>query len=374
MVKDASMSVRCSHHKPRPSNSHLGFTLVELLVVITIIGILIALLLPAVQAAREGARRMQCQNGIKQAALAVLNYESQHGIFPPSSCWPPGVTPYDSSQLGYLRADWIILVLPFLEQQSLYDSFDLTRPVSGTSSAKNMAARATDIPTLLCPSDAHNRQHFNGSKDSATSALGDNWARGNYAANAALGEMRADAPIWQYAALPTSVGWQTPYIRGIMGANCSVTFAQMTDGGSNTILLGEIRAGVVDFDSRGVWAMPYAGASALWGQGGIWGDAPGPNCPYGGSDDVVGCNAIAAALGGVNELMASGMPCYGSFTNTQATARSMHAGGVNTCFADGSIHWISDYIQSLPSSSTNLSVWDRLNASADGQPAPSDAF
>jgi prepilin-type N-terminal cleavage/methylation domain-containing protein/prepilin-type processing-associated H-X9-DG protein len=357
----------------RHPKSPQGFTLVELLVVITIIGILIALLLPAVQAAREAARRMQCQNNLKQAGLAVLNYENQYGMFPPSSCWPSGVSPYDSSQFGNLRADWVVLVLPFFELQSLHDTFDLTQAISGTSSARNMAARAVDIPALLCPSDSYNRRHFNGSKNSATAAMGDDWARGNYAANAALGEMKPFSE-WFYAALPTSGGWKLPYMRGVMGANSSVGFAEMTDGSSNTILLGEIRAGVADFDSRGVWAMPYAGASALWAHGGITGDDYGPNCPNEGSDDVVGCDAIAAAFGGQSGLVTEGMPCYDPITNGQATARSMHAGGVNTCFADGSIHWIGDYIQTLPSSAANLSVWDRLNASADGQPVTSDAY
>ncbi len=360
-----------------------GFTLVELLVVITIIGILISLLLPAVQAAREAARRMQCQNNLKQLALAVVNYESQWQIFPPSSSWAADASPSDSGQLGNYRANWCILVLPFLEQQALYNAFDFTKPISGSTSAANVAARSVQISTMLCPTDSRNREPFMGSQNSATSALGDNWARGNYAANAALGQMiySTAAADLHCAALPNSTGWKISYMRGVMGANCAVTIAQVRDGTSNTVMLAEIRAGVTNFDSRGVWAMS-GGSSALWGHGGVRitgddfeGDDYGPNCPYVDSDDVIAGSAIRAAFGGSDGLIAEGMPCYSDWSvNVQQTARSMHAGGVNTCFADGSVHWIGDYIQVKPSTTTNLSVWDRLMASADGMPVASDSY
>src|SRR5882757_3213715 len=94
-----------------------AFTLVELLVVIGIIGILVALLLPAVQAAREAGRRMQCNNNLKQLALAVLNYESAHHVFPPSSLWrtTDSATPDNAASNKYSE-NWVILVLPFLEE------------------------------------------------------------------------------------------------------------------------------------------------------------------------------------------------------------------------------------------------------------------
>jgi len=352
-----------------------AFTLVELLVVITIIGILISLLLPAVQAAREAARRMQCQNNLKQLSLAVLNYESHWGIFPPSSCWPTGVNPNDAGSTGNYYANWGILVLPFLEQQPLYDAFDLSVAISGSGSTRNIAARSQTLSVMLCPSDSHNREAFMGSQNSVTSSWGDNWARGNYAANAAMGLMSSvDYDSHICAALSTSTGWKLSYIRGIMGANCSVTTAQVRDGLSNTALLAEVRAGVTNFDSRGVWALS-GGSSALWGHGGIWGDDYGPNCLIAYSDNTAAGDAIANAFGGITGLIEEGMPCHGGWNvNNEQGARSMHAGGVNAVFADGSVHWIGDFIQVLPSTSTNLSVWDRLMASADGMPATSDAY
>ncbi len=94
-----------------------GFTLVELLVVITIIGILISLLLPAVQAAREAARRLQCSNNLKQIGLALLNYENTHGVLPPGGMMSPTNGAYGSS--------WIVRILPYIEQQNIYNQLDL---------------------------------------------------------------------------------------------------------------------------------------------------------------------------------------------------------------------------------------------------------
>ncbi len=334
----------------RANNNQRGFTLVELLVVIAIIGILIALLLPAVQSAREAARRMTCGNNLKQLSLALQNYHSQNRTFPPGAV-----------EKGGLRENWVIKILPFMEQQALHDQFDLSLPISDPA---NQTARSMHVSEMICPTDTYNTKPFNGSGHAPTAHLNDNWARGNYAANGALAHRgQADSP-----------GWKSNTRRGVMGVNCSVGIKRIRDGTSHTILLGEIRAGVVPEDERGTWAMGNC-ASALWGHGGVFGDAFGPNCTMINADDSLGCSRAQAAFGGAAALAQKGMGCFnGDMASGQQAARSLHVGGVNTGFADGSVHFIGDDIQSIPSTDQELSVWDRLNASSDGQPVSANAY
>lgn len=354
------------------NSSERAFTLVELLVVIAIIGVLVSLLLPAVQAARAAARRTQCQNNMKQVGLALLNYHSQNGKFPPSSQWPDdngdgkpdGVT---SNTFNRHLANWVILCLPFMEQQSIADAFDFTSG-RGTPDPVNELARSAQIASLLCPEDAEfNQQQFNGNTRARTNHYGGNWGRGNYAANAALGPMRTshvDNGADIGAAGKNSAGWQDHRIRGVMGANVGASIAQLTDGTSNTILAAEIRAGVTEFDVRGVWALGGAAPNSLWRHG-YNGDAVGPNSPGDEADDMIGCTDVIKAIGSKRELARMKMGCIERTGNTQQTARSQHQGGVFVTFADGSVHFISDDIEVGADTFPVTTVWDRLNLSAD---------
>ena len=125
-------------------NNQRGFTLVELLVVIAIIGILVALLLPAVQAAREAARRSQCSNNLKQIGLAVLNYEQA------IKSLPPGAIALGYCCSTYSGISWPISILPYLEQQSLYDLYHLELP---NEDPQNQTVCQSLVSTYVCPND-----------------------------------------------------------------------------------------------------------------------------------------------------------------------------------------------------------------------------
>ncbi len=123
-----------------------GFTLVELLVVIAIIGILIALLLPAVQAAREAARMTQCSNNLKQIGLAAHNYHSTHG------CFPAGNICEGAAESARPRTTWALSLLPYIEQQPLFDEYDFDAAY-GTTAPVNYDVVAAHLETYACPSD-----------------------------------------------------------------------------------------------------------------------------------------------------------------------------------------------------------------------------
>ena len=266
-----------------------------------------------------------------------------------------------------LNENWVILILPQLEQQNLFASFNLTQPIPNPV---NAAPRSIQLAAMLCPSDTYNRLPFNGSASGLTSSMGDNWARGDYAANASLGYMGSGGTVG------TDSGWANRYLRGVMGANTSERIDDIHDGTSDTILVGEIRAGIIRQDTRGVWAMSGACPSALWCHGYL-SDSKGPNSTDVNGDDPRTCSEIQASVGGATELIKWGMSCYsGNNQDVQQGARSMHDGGVNICFADGSVHWIGDYVDHAGANGSppTLSVWDRLNLSNDSMPIDATAY
>ncbi len=347
----------------KPATSR-GFTLVELLVVIAIFGVLVALLLPAVQAARESARRTKCKNNLKQVSQALQNYHDSKKIFPPSIQFDLNENPDASEKY---RPNWVIKVLPFMENQTLYDSFNLKKYISDPV---NRAARGTEISTMLCPTDSNNRKKFVG----LTVAEGDNWARGNYAANGCDAATTTDAGVnsgfivhcgktGQAASL--APGWLDLSRRGVMGAGVALPLSKITDGVSHTLLVAEVRAGVNEKDRRGVWALGGAASSALFWHG-YSGDANGPNPCNERSDDIRGCDYLDQTDPGKPALIKDCMTCWPSCPTYQGTARSLHDGGVNVAFCDGSIHFMSDLVNTSGEFGAAPALWDRIITSQDG--------
>jgi prepilin-type N-terminal cleavage/methylation domain-containing protein/prepilin-type processing-associated H-X9-DG protein len=335
-----------------------GFTLVELLVVIAIIGALVALLLPAVQAAREAARRTTCESNLRNVALAVLTYESAKGA-PPEGMTFPKAAESDIGHLGVFNANWIIKILPYLEQQSVYDSFDLKTRININTTPlatnRNYNARGTRLSVLLCPSDPNNSTLY----DNAAAGHGGNWARTNYAGNSGNAFLYSTcSPEDLCSFSPDSAGWKSDKRRGVMGPNVSAPLKRMSDGTSRTILAGEIRTGLSEKDGRGVWALGHAGASLL-AMFGSEGDANGPNACYPLSDDVY------SDVCGTSECKGNCMDCDSGYF-AQATVRSLHPGGAHVTMCDGSVTFISDDVETSGSYGAWGTLWDRMIASADG--------
>ncbi|MEM8678483.1 MAG: DUF1559 domain-containing protein [Planctomycetota bacterium] len=332
-----------------------AFTLVELLVVIAIIGILVALLRPAVNSAREAARRSQCINNLRQLSLGLLNYDSAYSSFPIGFEFDEGDNPATLRDIG---PNWAVHLLPYIEEQALHDQFDFE---SFVSDPVNQTPRRARLSVMLCPSDTFNRTEM-------VIGVDQFWGRGNYAANAGNGPLLVLSGRTDVIYGPDSPGWKDDKRRGVIGPNVANSLRRVTDGTTKSILLGEVRAGVTDRDRRGVWALGQAGSSMLFWYGST-GDDNGPNVcnPY--ADDVAGPTNLDIAV-----LERQCMPDWtGDNWADQATVRSMHVGGVVVGMADGSAHFISDDIDTTGiygdwgPNGEFMSVWDKMIASGDGR-------
>jgi prepilin-type N-terminal cleavage/methylation domain-containing protein/prepilin-type processing-associated H-X9-DG protein len=216
-----------------PAKRSRGFTLIELLVVISIIGILIALLLPAVQQAREAARMASCQNNMHQLGVAMHNYEGSHGAF------PMGYQSWRTSNMLQTAPGWgwPAMVLREMEQGVLYDAININLPVEH---AANQTARLVEVKAYLCPSD-HNVNRFTVTQ-ADTTPIADAQSI-SYAGNFGAGG--------DIVNLPTSGS-------GLLMRNASIRVSEIPDGLSQTFLVGE-RAGTL---TRDPWAGVMSGSAS----------------------------------------------------------------------------------------------------------------
>ncbi len=311
-----------------------GFTLVELLVVIAILALLMGLLLPAVQSARESARRTQCGNNLKQVGLAIASYQSSQGAYPrgtgcdaggDQSCGCSASSNADGTRTGN---SGFLLILPQIDQQTLFDAFDFAsggpwRWGAGGSNAgeltnpvRNGPAAATRPPVYVCPSDTSEPLVTNTFPDIGGRLV----ATGNYAlVHGRFG------PSGSVPGLPGgcngSLGWNNGVKvmnTGVFGYLIARTPAHVRDGLSNTMFAGEVIAAHTS-DSRNIWSFAFRHCDSLRNTENPLNTPPG------------------APIFFVNSGISPPQKCNGAFA-------SRHPGGGQFVFGDGRVAFLSDTI------------------------------
>jgi prepilin-type N-terminal cleavage/methylation domain-containing protein/prepilin-type processing-associated H-X9-DG protein len=286
-----------------------GFTLIEVLVVVSIIGVLVALLLPAVNATREASRRASCVNNLMQLSIALQNYAGAHNALPPGVVNDTG--PILNRPRGY-HAGWMVMILPFVEARAV------ARQVDGATSIydpANLTARRTTIATFLCPSDP------------AGVRRPDGIAANNYAAC----HHDVEKPIGSRD-------------RGVFFLNSRVRHEDVTDGTSCTIFLGEKLRNAFDLGwASGTRASLRNAGSPINGPDLLYG--PGPILPWNDNEDGESPPQAIQPASDNTQLV-------GGFA-------SRHSGGANFAFGDGAVRFLK--------TSISRTVFRRLAARADGE-------
>ena len=334
-----------------------GFTLIELLVVVTIIGLLIALILPAVQFAREAARRAQCVNNLKQLGLAAMNYESTHGVLPPGSL----ATPYETQPGMAWGLSTLVRILPFFDSSALYNSANFSLQAITTA---NGSVAANGLSVLWCPSDPYVSE-----SDLVDFDYGAPVGTGIKQRHTSYGGCQG---IWSIEILPTNPAFaaQLANMNGVIYSYSATKVADIIDGTSATILFAETAYGKIPKASD----RPL---SRWWNSGFV-------------------ADSMVTAYYPLNGNL-KGVPYVGStYERWIMTVGSIHPGGANVTMCDGSVRLIKDTIDSVafdpvtgevPSfvrdatantysiaPGTRLGVWQQLSSRNFGEVISSDAF
>ena len=325
-----------------------GFTLVELLVVIAIIGVLVALLLPAVQSAREAARRTKCQNNMKQIGLALHNYHDTIKVFPPGNLvfFTPDANGCYAGQSAQLPGPpWTVLVLPYVEQTALYSSLDFSVRFNAYSNlgAQSANTQKCEIPiaAFRCPS--YNKPPHGWVYTATVVPANGRYPPlvNNYYACMGGGPIMTGVTTTEEACYRTNVagGSITQFKNGLMGVNSRFGLQHCTDGSSNVVLAGESCYQGMEL-VRG-WFNGYYGSGFAANMCGTAGK------PNGGKWHYV---SLTNATSNQNLHNAINTIYFGG----------EHPGGCQFVMADGSTQFFNENI--------NLAIYQRLGAMDDGLP------
>jgi prepilin-type N-terminal cleavage/methylation domain-containing protein len=328
-------------------NRKTGFTLVELLVVIAIIGILVALLLPAVQAAREAARRMSCNNNLKQVGLALHNYHDTYKTFPNGWLRVAGGGAANNNMNLW---GWSALILPFMEQESLHSQLGVganrledLAAAAYAANGSNMGLLSQPVASFRCPSDT--------GPDSNTNRDRFSWADDVNSGRPATSNYVGVNDSWR-----TDNGTGPQAERGLFREPTSNSFRDIIDGTSNVIVVGE-RKWLTKMDNGNLYT---SGAANLFGV------RRRNDQTHRGDQVGCGCPGINFAVNANNGRSRQGFS-------------SQHPGGALFTLGDGSVRFISETIDRGPlgpndhSCDDNATVrpvdstWERIIAIADGQ-------
>jgi prepilin-type N-terminal cleavage/methylation domain-containing protein/prepilin-type processing-associated H-X9-DG protein len=315
---------------------HAAFTLIELLVVIAIIGVLIALLLPAVQKVREAANRMACSNNLKQLGLALHNFHDGHGGFPAAR---HDVPPYAGMRETPPRISWTAQVLPYIEQDNLQKRYRLDLdfqependgfpPYTGDKAGPNQ----TDIKVFICPSAPPGRKGANhrGILDYPPPSQ-------IHRPNPFVRQMPPNDPTWD----------------GVLGINVERRLTDITDGTSNTLLLVE-DGGRNQYWEMGKFISNSRPSNLIVGESGAWA-VPGSHLSVAGFDP--------SKIGTGQDLQPG--PCAVNCSNDQEIY-GFHPGGANVLFADGSVRPLR--------ANTDINIVVALITRNQGEVIPADGF
>jgi prepilin-type N-terminal cleavage/methylation domain-containing protein len=333
-----------------------GFTLVELLVVIAIIGVLVALLLPAVSAAREAARRTQCANNLKNIGLAMINYHDANKKFPLgavcTNCPTTTSYSYRDAPPQFWTTTWAISILPQLEQQPLFSLFS---PALNYGASTQRQVTGTPLQIFKCPSDVTAQAIIDpdggtnvGTFDKGNYGL--NYGGGSANENGNSGNLAGpeDKPTWTkqaYGQLSKNRGMAS--LRDVTGLPSNIGLNDILDGASNSVMVGEMLHVNNNGDSRGCWGKAHGGSISAYTAG---------------NPEVDGANGIATPnVKAIGIYVDAPAHCHNGLTGDLElecidrsgdglggnAMRSKHPGGAQAVYNDGRVQFITNNIDKL---------------------------